>query len=389
MVKNGYISTRRDLTKNEPESILQNENSRNADSEADNPQKSLSSCIMTDIKTLDDLLNDDRYMAKVMTLPDGRQLSYSQAGHIVDDAAATPATTVIFHSGLMASSLSVVIFHAVAQRLNLRIVAIDYPGVGDSTIQPNRKFADWPLDVLDFVNITMGPTAKFAILCHSMGGPHALAVMAHPLLQKRILRATLVSPWLLPLSLTNNNNEKTFGSWFLQASRSLPTVVQDSVLPSLATMMTTSTLSVAGSVAGSQQQEEQPNQQSLAVTKRIVAYSSKQGQEGNRQMVRMALQEPLVIPTNHTNDEIDVGNKTNDADCVCCYPFAISIFCGDEDALVSQDSCRQLMECLRCNSNCTNVQFCSIQGANHNSIMGTEKVSTILSTLCLSDNVKE
>ena len=340
---------------------------------------------MTDIKTLNELLNDDRYVGKVMTLPDGRQLSYSQAGNIIDDAAATLATTVIFHSGLMASSLSVVIFHAVAQRLNLRIIAIDYPGVGDSTIQANRKFADWPLDVLDFVNVIVGPTAKFALLCHCMGGPHVLAVMAHPLLQKRILHATFVSPWLLPLSLTDKNMKKTFGERFLQASRSLPTVVQDSVLPSLATMMTTSTLSVAGSVAGSQQQEEHSYQQSLAVTKRIVAFSSKQGQEGNRQMVRMALQEPIVIPTNCTDDEVDVSNRNSDADGVCCCPYAISIFCGDEDALVSQDSCRQLMECLRCSSNCTNIQFCSIQGANHNSIMGTDKVSTILSTVCVPD----
>jgi hypothetical protein len=30
--------------------------------------------IMTDIKTLNELLNDDRYMAKVMSLPDGREL---------------------------------------------------------------------------------------------------------------------------------------------------------------------------------------------------------------------------------------------------------------------------------------------------------------------------
>jgi pimeloyl-ACP methyl ester carboxylesterase len=352
---------------------------------------------MTDIKTLNELLNDDRYMAKVMSLPDGRQLSYSQAGHVVDDdvATETPPTTVIFQGGLMASSLSVVIFHAVAQRLNLRIIAIDYPGVGDSTIQPNRKFTDWPVDVLDFVNTIVGPTAKFALLCHCMGGPHALAIMDHPLLQKRILSSTLLSPWLLPFSLSSNMETKTFGTRFLQASRSLPTVVQDSVIPSLATMMTTSTLSVAGSVGGSvggsQQQEGQSKQQSLAITQRIVSYSSKHGQAGNHQMVRMALQEQLVIPTNHTNDDNDddddIGNtkKDDDADSTCHCPYAISIFCGDKDELISQDSCRQLTECLRCSSHCTNVQFFSIEGANHNSIMGVESLSRILSTLCIPD----
>ena len=63
-------------------------------------------------------------------------------------------------------------FHRRKSR-HLRVFALDRPGIGLSTFQPNRRIMDWPADVREFARC-MG-LSRFAILGVSGGGPYALA----------------------------------------------------------------------------------------------------------------------------------------------------------------------------------------------------------------------
>jgi pimeloyl-ACP methyl ester carboxylesterase len=59
------------------------------------------------------------------------------------------------------------------QSLNVRLLAVDRPGMGLSDFQPNRSTLDFPMDIValaDRLHID-----RFAILAYSLGGPHGLA----------------------------------------------------------------------------------------------------------------------------------------------------------------------------------------------------------------------
>ncbi|KAI2506843.1 Alpha beta hydrolase [Fragilaria crotonensis] len=322
-----------------------------------------------DVETLEARLNDKRRMGKMMTLSDGRKLSYSEAGQVKD------GYPVLFQVGLMCSSLAVVLFHDEALRLNLHIVTIDYPGIGESSPQNNRTLTDWPNDVLEFVHFLWGPNKSLALLSHSMGAPHALAIMSHPILSQRISRATLVSPWIV-LSPTSTSSLPSTGWGWSNNQTWMPSVVTDSLLPSLATTWTSATLSMAGSIATCQSSTVSSSTSSgtsalnLLATQRIVGYSHLQGQEGNRHMVRLALRR--IEP----DDEQHVP-----------YPFPLLILCGDNDPLVSPKWCRHYVRDLvkRTRSgddDSASIEYRTIPGANHNSILGGANLTLVLESLC-------
>jgi pimeloyl-ACP methyl ester carboxylesterase len=59
------------------------------------------------------------------------------------------------------------------QSRNVRLVAVDRPGMGLSDFQPERRLLDWPQDVIalaDHLNLE-----RFALLAYSLGGPYAAA----------------------------------------------------------------------------------------------------------------------------------------------------------------------------------------------------------------------
>jgi pimeloyl-ACP methyl ester carboxylesterase len=78
---------------------------------------------------------------------------------------------------------------ALLQKLDSRLIAIDRPGYGLSDFQPNRRFMDWPQDVLavaDHLHLNC-----FAILGYSGGGPYAaVCALAIP---QRITKVGIVS----------------------------------------------------------------------------------------------------------------------------------------------------------------------------------------------------
>jgi pimeloyl-ACP methyl ester carboxylesterase len=126
----------------------------------------------------------------VLRLPDGRALGYAEQG----DRAGTPV--LLFH-GLPGSRLTRHPDGSTAQRLGIRLITFDRPGLGLSTPQPKRRITDWPRDIEGFTDALH--LDRFAVIGWSGGGPYALAT-AHKL-GDRVTKVGLVAS-LTPLAGT-------------------------------------------------------------------------------------------------------------------------------------------------------------------------------------------
>ncbi|KFY14345.1 hypothetical protein V491_06080 [Pseudogymnoascus sp. VKM F-3775] len=121
-------------------------------------------------------------------LPDGRQLGYAEYG----DRNGTP---LFYFHGYPSSRLEAYAIDDIAQRQHTRLLALDRPGFGLSTPQPNRTITDWPTDVSAFAKGMQ--ISRFAVLGVSGGGPYALAC-AHGLPQEKLTGVGLFAsgpPW--------------------------------------------------------------------------------------------------------------------------------------------------------------------------------------------------
>jgi len=76
-----------------------------------------------------------------------------------------------------------------ADRLKLRVIAVDRPGLGRSDPLPGRRIADWPADVEALADALS--LSRFAVLGYSGGVPYALACAEA--LPDRVSRAVLVA----------------------------------------------------------------------------------------------------------------------------------------------------------------------------------------------------
>ncbi|KFY75464.1 hypothetical protein V499_04553 [Pseudogymnoascus sp. VKM F-103] len=126
---------------------------------------------------------------QTFTLPDGRQLGYAEYG----DHNGTP---LLYFHGYPSCRLEAYAIDDIAQRHNTRILALDRPGFGLSTPQPNRSITDWPADVSAFAKSMQ--LSRFAVLGASGGGPYALAC-AHGLPQETLAGVGLFAsgpPWV-------------------------------------------------------------------------------------------------------------------------------------------------------------------------------------------------
>lgn len=121
-------------------------------------------------------------MDSTFELPDGRRLGWTEQG----DPAGHP---VLLCHGLPGSRLTRHPDGAIAERLGVRVVSFDRPGIGLSTPQPGRRMLDWPRDVEAFADAY--GLERFSVLGWSGGGPYALAV-AHEL-PERVESVCLVS----------------------------------------------------------------------------------------------------------------------------------------------------------------------------------------------------
>lgn len=104
--------------------------------------------------------------ASTFTLPDGRSLAYLEYG----DTAGYPA--FYFH-GTPSCRLEGAFADGAARRHGIRLIAVDRPGFGQSTLQRGRRFRDWPADVCALADgLGLG---EFGVVGHSGAGPHLFA----------------------------------------------------------------------------------------------------------------------------------------------------------------------------------------------------------------------
>lgn len=118
----------------------------------------------------------------VMTLPDGRDLSWLELG-------APDGWPVLGFHGTPGSRLQVALDEAAVQRAGVRLIAPDRPGYGFSSFQPGRLLADWPRDVAALADHLA--IERFSVMGISGGGPHSVVCAA--LLGDRVSSAGLVS----------------------------------------------------------------------------------------------------------------------------------------------------------------------------------------------------
>jgi pimeloyl-ACP methyl ester carboxylesterase len=144
-------------------------------------------------------------------LPGGRRLAYAEYG-------APNGPTVLYFHGLPSSRLEGALTDAEARRLGLRVLSLDRPGMGRSTLLRGRRLADWPEDVDHFAE-AMG-MERFAVLGTSGGGPYALACAAR--LPRRVAATALLAGLGRVAESSRPVPLRGFSRFFLGAARRAP-----------------------------------------------------------------------------------------------------------------------------------------------------------------------
>ena len=129
----------------------------------------------------------------VLKLPDNRHLSYAEYG-----SKAPNAHPFIFIHGIPDTRLDACLLssdRAIAQKLNIRWIGIDRPGIGLSTFQPNRTVLGWVQDLKCLIHHLK--LDRYRIFSVSGGTGYALACAK--LLPRQQLRSVGVAfgvgPW--------------------------------------------------------------------------------------------------------------------------------------------------------------------------------------------------
>lgn len=100
---------------------------------------------------------------------------------------------MLYFHGNPGSRLELTLFDgldATLTQLNLRIIAVDRPGIGLSDFQPGRRFVDWPANVAEFGDKVL-KMDRFNLMTYSAGGPFgAVCALKIP---NRLEKVTLIS----------------------------------------------------------------------------------------------------------------------------------------------------------------------------------------------------
>lgn len=108
-------------------------------------------------------------MSDVVELPDGRRLGYEPFG----DPDGVP---VVYCHGTPGSRLGGRLLSGTAAERGVRLLAVDRPGMGLSTHDPERRIVDVAGDVAALADAAGAD--RFGVVGHSGGGPSALAIAA-------------------------------------------------------------------------------------------------------------------------------------------------------------------------------------------------------------------
>jgi pimeloyl-ACP methyl ester carboxylesterase len=301
-------------------------------------------CIMgittNTVDPLTKLILNPKYTKKRVTLSDGRLLSYSECGNI------DSGMPVLFHFGLMTSSLAIMFAHHRALRNNLRIVAVDYPGIGESTFQPDRTLDRWADDMSQFLDKVLGQHSKVRLLGHSLGGLHVLALLSNKSFKKRVVRTVLLCPWLYI-------EGDQFSPLWMKVTRTLPVVFQSSIIPSVLTGLSSGSIKMAT--------WSSPDISQVQAAKLVIEYAYQEGHAGNEQMVRFALSKSDTYLPQETESPI-------------------LVYYGKKDPLVLESSTVELIRLLK-ERKC-NVQGIAVEDCDHNSVLSNvENLIQVLASL--------
>lgn len=292
------------------------------------------------IERLKTLIENPEYTKKKIKLADGRIVSYSECGNTTDGMPA------LFCFGLMTSSVAIMFAHIHALKNNLRVIAVDYPGIGESTIQEDRTLSGWADDMTEFCDQILGKFTKVRLLGHSLGGLHALALLSDKKFKPRVVRTVLLCPWLYI------EGDEFNPSW-IKIARGLPDVFQSAIIPMILTKLSSGSINLA--------EWSNPQHTQLQAAKMISSYSKLQGHAGNEQMVRLALSKcETYIP-----QDLD---------------SPVVIYHGSQDHLVLEESISEIVRLMVERNNSTTL--IKIPGANHNSVLSDpDNLSKVMESL--------
>ena len=286
------------------------------------------------------LITNPNYVRKKLELVDGRALSYSECGNIEN------GLPVIFCFGLMTSSVAVMFAHYAALRNNLRIIAVDYPGVRESTWQEDRSLGGWADDMTQVCDQLIGSETPVRLLGHSLGGLHVLALLSDKTFKARVERVVLLSPWLYV-------EGTEFNPLLINVARRLPEYVQSRIIPTVLTSLSSGSIQLAG--------WSNPHHTQIQAAKIVTSYGKLQGQAGNEQMVRFALSKS----ERYLPQDLDAR---------------VFIFHGSKDTLVLDKAVLELVQLLR-ERNCK-VTFKSVEGGDHNSVLAaSDNLQNVMASL--------
>ena len=286
------------------------------------------------------LILNPKYTKKKIELSDGRILSYSECGNIES------GMPVLFCFGLMTSSLAIMFAHHRALRNNLRIIAVDYPGIGESTYQPDRTLSGWADDMSQFLDKVLGKDSRVRLLGHSLGGLHVLALLSNKSFKQRVIRTVLLCPWLY---IEGND----FNPLWMKITRGLPGVVQSSIIPFVLTGLSSGSMRMAT--------WSNPEMTQIKAAKLVMDYAYQQGQAGNEQMVRFALSKSDTYLPSGTDSPI-------------------LVYYGKQDNLVMESSTVELIRQLK-ERKC-NVKGIPVEDCDHNSVLSNvENLIKVMASL--------
>jgi len=123
---------------------------------------------------------------KVINLRDGRKLSYREFGR--------PAGPMVFYfHGLPGSHMEPSLIADEIWQAGLHVIAVDRPGIGESTYQENRTILDWACDIEYLADLLGYKNKKFGIIAVSGGAPYGCACALKA--GHRISHLALVTPF--------------------------------------------------------------------------------------------------------------------------------------------------------------------------------------------------
>jgi pimeloyl-ACP methyl ester carboxylesterase len=150
-----------------------------------------------------------------VTLQGGAVVAFQEYG----DANGVP---VIFCHGWPSSCTMAQLTDEPARELGVRIISPDRPGISGSSLQPNRKLADWPRmieGVLDHLGI-----GEFRVLGISGGAPYAYATAAT--MPERVRAIAIVCGAIPMAELEDWRGLLPLYRWMLALYRSRPQLLQ-------------------------------------------------------------------------------------------------------------------------------------------------------------------